>query len=158
MIEASRNNNFSEVLITGGRQISSVSRISHIWCRALSFVLIIVIVYSLSGCGTEQLSNNSASDHEISVASGDQFTISTQPNASTGWRLWLKEYDQDYLTLVQDVARPDTFQAHDFIFKALKKGTTRVMMESKPYWWESIPADKQKNYPPYTSMFTVAIN
>lgn len=122
------------------------------------YVLIGVIACLFSSCNNLDQQEDESTDQEINVVVGKEFTISTRPDASTGWRLWLKGYDRSFLILVEDKAVPDTFQAHDFIFRALKKGKTEITMELKPYWWDDIPPDKQQNYPVSTTIFSVIIN
>jgi len=131
--------------------------------KKLALLSLIVITCLFSSCAEENIPQPGSDptgryDQQISVNLSNEFTISTKPNASTGWRLWIKDFDKSFLTLVEDKALSDSFQAHDFIFKALKKGKTDITLESKPYWWNDIPVEKQKDYPPHLVTITVTIN
>jgi hypothetical protein len=129
----------------------------------LLFLSVTLIVCLFSSCAEENIPQPGSDptgqyDQQISVTLGKEFTISSKPNASTGWRLWVKDFDKIYLILVEDRALSDSFEGHDFIFKALKKGKTDIILESKPYWWKDIPADKQKDYPPHTVIYSITVN
>jgi hypothetical protein len=131
--------------------------------RQMALSSLIFMASLFSSCAAENIpqpgrDSTGMYNQQISVALGKEFTISSRPNASTGWRLWIKDFDKSFLTLVEDRAVSGSFEAHDFIFKALKKGKTDMLLESKPYWWNDIPADKQKDYPPHIVIHSVTID
>lgn len=126
--------------------------ISAIW----ALILAIVIVFC--NCNADLTKVYDDPGQEIHVTAGQEFTISTKPNASTGWVLQLKEFDTSFLALVEDKVMPDTFQKRNLKFKTLKKGRTEIKMEFRPYWWDTIPPDKQKEYPVNTKAFSIIIN
>jgi hypothetical protein len=121
--------------------------------RSLSLLVLVGLLVILTA------SLFSACSHaDYNVAVGEEFIITTKPNASTGYTLYVKEFDKSFLTLVEDKAVPDRFHERNLKFKALKKGYTEITMESKPYWWDSIPPDKQKEYNLSTTAFSVKID
>ena len=112
--------------------------------------------HSDNNAADNNTANHNVADYNLKV--GEEFIITTRPNASTGFTLYIREFDKSFLTLVEDKAVPDHFYERNLKFKALKKGYTEITMESKPYWWDTIPPDKQKDYTIPTTVLSVKIN
>lgn len=90
--------------------------------------------------------------HERTVTVGEEFTVSLRSNQTTGYQWTITKLDPDYLTLMQQ-----TYQRNQkpkgmvgvggeelFSFKALKSGSTKIVIDYKRAWEKDIaPAQRE---------------
>lgn len=112
--------------------------------KCLSFILLISFATSNMLVAIGKTKSNKRDNQVIEVKEGNTFTIKLEQNPSTGYS-WQFErpYNQSYLQLVEqkDLPRkallPGAPVMHQWVFKALKPGTTLIVLEYiRP--WDSI--------------------
>lgn len=124
-----------------------MKRFTSVFCFLLTSALV------LAGCAggtaaTSQIKQYTEATTSIQAAAGEQFEIDLEGNPTTGYS-WEKNevYDKSMLELIQSKYSPSLPQkigsggAQQYIFKALKAGSTQVKMVYKRSW-ESTTSDK----------------
>lgn len=124
----------------------------------IALCLAIALAVLLTACGGQQgFSSNEVKQYNetstsIQAAVGQQFEISLASNPTTGYT-WEKSeaYDKAYVELLSSKyigpkeAIPGAGGTHQFLFKALKAGSTTIKLTYKRSW-ESTASDKTITY------------
>ncbi|MFC2032989.1 protease inhibitor I42 family protein [Chloroflexota bacterium] len=108
---------------------------------ALFLVMAITVVILVMGCGGE-VKTYSDSGQTISVNVNKEFVIALVSNPTTGYR-WQASYDDTAVALVKsEYQQGETAKegvvgaggAEYFVFKALKKGQTEIILDYLRSW------------------------
>jgi inhibitor of cysteine peptidase len=120
------------------------------FCLVLALALLLPACASTgkTGFSSKEVKKYTESGTSIEVAAGDKFEIALTANDTTGYT-WNKNevYDKAYLELestqylTNEPVRPGSPGVQQYIFKALKAGSTTIKMTNKRSW-ESTSSDK----------------
>lgn len=116
------------------------------------FCFLLTSTLVMAGCAgktaTSQIKQYTEATTSIQAAAGEQFEIDLESNPTTGYS-WEKNelYDKGMLEMTQSKYSPSLPQkigsggVQQYIFKALKAGSTQIKMVYKRSW-ESTTSDK----------------
>jgi inhibitor of cysteine peptidase len=111
--------------------------------KSLLLLILLLILVLAAGCSGGGPKTYTDPTETISVNANDEFVIALESNPTTGFA-WEAEYDGDLLTINEHSYEPDE-NAEEMVgvggtdlmrFKALKAGTTQIMLTYSQPWEE----------------------
>jgi len=110
--------------------------------RLLVLVTVVLLVLSpVAGCGGE-ITTYTDAGHTIDIGLGKEFIIALGSNPTTGYK-WEAHNPDNMILIIEDTYQPGNEEGvvgaggvEYFRFKAVKKGSTEIIMTYKRAWEE----------------------
>jgi inhibitor of cysteine peptidase len=121
--------------------------------KLLAFLIVFLTLFVVAGCSGGGSESYTDPSEAISVKINQEFVISLEANATTGYA-WEAAYDEELLTLIEQNYVPDEHEegmvgvggTDHLRFKALQAGSTEIELSYKQPWDEDSEDDERLTF------------